>query len=332
MDGRCGSRGGSLKDHPIIQMTSQMGGIIAAARLLDGETIRAMALALRRDVRQFQPDRTPDPDLVELVDRPYESVAAVTDRLSRLETRLLSRDDRRAVFLSIYGRMTEAVDNGLRRGAFNDPEWMRRYLISFANYYRRAFFAYEQGDVGAVPDPWRIAFGTASQGNALVIQDAFLGVNAHINYDLALALTDVGIEPDRPGKYADHRAINDILARLVDVQQDALVDLYAAGIGQIDLALGGFDESFTLLSMTHGREQAWRIAEVLTDVRSPSIASYTRWVLRATATGGAFFIFSPTVDPSLRAALHRVETEGLSLDDIMAQVTDRLDEVTLPTD
>jgi hypothetical protein len=309
-----------------------MGGFTEAVRLLDVKTLRALLLALRRDVRHYQPPSEPDPALVELLDRPFESIPGVFERLSRLETRLLAQDDRRAVFLSVYVRMTEQVHEGLRRGVFSDPEWMRRYLITFADYYRRAFLAFERGNIEEVSDPWRIAFGAAGRGDSLIIQDALLGVNAHINYDLAFALNDIGIDPDRPGKYADHRAINDILAHLVDIQQEALVDLYAEGVADIDMALGRFDESLSLLSMTQGREQAWRIAAILADARVPPITSYARWVVRTTATGSAFVVLSPTVDPSFRAALRRVETDGLSLETICNRITDRLDEASIPTE
>jgi hypothetical protein len=301
-----------------------MPGYTTAARLMDGSQVRAALLALRNDVRGFDPPDDPDPQLVELVETPFDSVDDVTDRLSRLEDRLRTRGDRRAVFLTIYTRMTREVHDGIERGRFADRDWMRRYLVTFAEYYRRVFLAFERGNLGAVPDPWRIAFGTALRGDALILQDSYLGVNAHINYDLALALDDVGIDPHRSRKYRDHRAIDGILSRLVDVQQDVLADVYARGVEDLDAAFGRLDESLTLRSMTEGREQAWRIATVLTDVGWPPVHSYARWVLRATATGGAFFVLSPGLDPTLLRTLRRVENEGVDVDAVLEQVTERL--------
>ncbi|MFB6160155.1 MAG: DUF5995 family protein [Haloferacaceae archaeon] len=308
-----------------------MAGSTAALRLFDGATLRALGLVLGGDVRSFPAPPEPDPALVEPVARPFDSVAAVAERLSRLETRLRARDDRRAVFLTVYVRMTREVREGIERGAFADPDWMRSYVTAFANYYRRAFLAFERGRLGAVPDAWRIAFGTAHRGDALVVQDAFLGVNAHINYDLALALDDVGIDPNRPRKRADHRAINDVLARLVDAQQAALAERYAAGVDDVDAALGRLDESVTLRSMTEGREQAWRVAVVLTDAGHPPVRSIARWVLRTTATGGALFVRSPQLDPELLAALRAVESGGVDLDALHERTRRRMDEAA-PTD
>ena len=298
------------------------------ARLLDGASLRALGLAVRGELEQFEPPDTPDPTLVDLVDRPFESVSGAHERLSRLERTLRERGDRRAVFLTIYVRMTHEVHEGIVGGRFADPEWMRRYLVAFANYYRRAFLEFERGNVEAVPAPWRVAFGTALRGDALVVQDSFLGVNAHINYDLALAVSDVGMDPDRAGRYADHLAIDDVLAGLVDAQQAALAEVYARGIEDVDAAFGRLDESFTLRSMTEGREQAWRVAVLLTDLDVPPIGAWTRWVLRTTATGGAFFVLGPRLDPAFLRAARTVEAEGVDLDTILERVDARIDEET----
>jgi hypothetical protein len=304
-----------------------MGSYTAAVRLLDGAALRAIRLAIRGDVKSFAPPTDADPALVDLVDRPFESVPDAADRLSRLTERLRARGDRRSVFLTIYTRMTRDVLAAIEDGTFADPDWMREYVVTFANYYRRAFLAWERGTLEAVPDPWRIAFGTATRGDALVVQDAFLGVNAHINYDLALTLRDVGIDPNRSRKHADHRSINDILARLIDVQQTTLAEVYAAGIDDIDDAFGRFDEAVTLGSMQKGRAQAWRTAVVLTDLDVRPIVSYARWMLRATATGGAFFVRSPQLDPTLLASLRAVETEGFDLDTVLQRLQERMEEV-----
>ncbi|MDY7082610.1 MAG: DUF5995 family protein, partial [Halobacteria archaeon] len=176
-----------------------------------------------------------------------------------------------------------------------------------------------------VPEPWKIAFDTAVNNDALVAQDAFLGINAHINYDLALAVRDVGIDPDRQEKLADHRAIDGILARIIDAQQEALAEIYAPGIEGIDVSLGRFDEQLSLFTMTQGREQAWRVAVALTDVGIPPVRGYAKWVLRTTATGGALFILSPTLNPELMDALENVE-QSKELSEILEKIERRIDE------
>jgi hypothetical protein len=302
-----------------------VSGLTEAARLVDGTGLRAMLLALRHDPGPVRRGTDPDPALVDLVETPFDSLEGALERLEALESALRDRRDRRAVFLTVYSRMTRAIRARIRDGRFGDPEWMRRYTVAFADYYRRAFLDFERGRLGGVPAPWRIAFDTSVGGRGLVVQDAFLGINAHINYDLALTLGDVGIDPDRPAKRADHRAVDGVLRRLVDAQQDALAELYAPGIEDVDETLGRFDESFALLGMTEGREQAWRVAAVTTDVGFPPVRSYARWVLRTTATGGAAFVLSPRVAPELMRTLRRVERDGLDVEVALDVLADRLD-------
>jgi hypothetical protein len=290
-------------------MTSALG-------LLDRQNRRALWRALRGNFEPTASPANPDTDLTEVLQRPFESLADTEMRLSRLEQRLRQREDRRAVFLSIYVRMTRQVREGIQNGSFEDGEWMRSYVMAFADHYRRAFLAFERGEEG-VPDPWAVAFGQAIAGDTLVMQDAFLGVNAHINYDLALALDDVGLEPDRGAKYRDHCAINDVLADLVDQQQAMLADLYAPGVTNLDAVFGEFDEALTLLSMTEGREQAWRVACVSTDVGWPLVDTYARWLLRTTALGVAAVVLSPGLDANVQASLRHIERETVGIGSVL---------------
>ncbi|WP_256301063.1 DUF5995 family protein [Haloarchaeobius salinus] len=302
-----------------------MGGYSEAVRLVGGTELRAFMHAVRGEPERFEPPESSDPRLVDPVDGAFETVEGATRRLETLESRLRERGDRRAVFLTIYVRMTREVHDGIASGRFTDPEWMRRYLVTFANYYRRAFLAFETGDVAAVPDPWRVAFGASMHDETLVVQDAFLGVNAHINYDLALALADVGLDPDRAAKRTDHLAIDDILAGLVDAQQTALARLYAPGVHDVDALFGRLDESLTLRSMIEGRAQAWRVAVVRTDFDTPPVPGFAKWVLRTTATGGALFVLSPQLDPAVLAQLRAVERDDTSLDGLLTRLDEQLD-------
>ncbi len=94
--------------------------------------------------------RTPNPSLSEprpdassevlrLVEAPFRDVADAHERLAALEALLYESGDRRAVFLTIYARVTAEVDAGLEHGEFTDPAWVADYLVTFADHYRRAF-------------------------------------------------------------------------------------------------------------------------------------------------------------------------------------------------
>jgi len=298
---------------------------IQVARLITRGRIRKVVLAFQHDVSQYELPATPDEELVAVSSEPYRSVADANDRLQRLEELLRDRRDRRSIFLTVYTRMTRQIRKRIDRGGFADPSWIREYTTTFANYYRRAFLAFERANAELLPDPWRIAFGTAARDSALVIQDALLGINAHINYDLALTLRDVGIDPDRPAKRADHQVVNDVLAKLIDIQQSVLADVYAPAIRDIDALFGRVDERISLFGLSEGRAQAWRVAVVLVDVPWSSVKSAARWLLTTTATGSAAVVLGSWLDSPDFRRLQQFEREEATFDEVMTTLRTRLD-------
>jgi hypothetical protein len=272
---------------------------------------RKLATAVRTtnpSLAGVRPD--PSANVLDLIERPFRDVADAHERLSALESLLYERGDRRAAFLTIYVRVTAEVDTGLTRGEFNDPAWVATYLVTFADHYRRAFYAFERGLLDEVPDPWRLSFETSLDGDSLVSQDVLLGINAHVNYDLALALYEVGIDPNRPQKYDDHRKINRVLGRLVDEEQELIAERYASGVADIDESLGRLDETLSFFTLREGRRNAWRGAVALTDGRYALIRRAVRWYLRSLSMGAGRFILVPTANSTVRRRLERLEDGG----------------------
>lgn len=300
----------------------------SALRLLvDGYRLRRLRRSVGRDISEFAVDTGEDPDLLALVEEPFASMSDTRNRLERLEAKLLERSDQRSVFLTVYTEMTAETIDGIERGDFIDREWMTRYLVQFAEYYRRSFLSFERGTTDEVADPWTVAFGTAVSGDALVIQNALLGINAHINYDLALTLSDIGLTPDRTGKYADHNRINEILARLVGVQQELLSERYAPGLSGIDERMGGLDEWWSTAALRTARETAWQTAVVRSQTNWRPVETYTEWLLRRTATRGAYLLLRPNVSRSAMRILHEVEADRIDLDTYAREFHDRAQRV-----
>lgn len=136
---------------------------------------------------------------------PYHTLDDVVSGFAALETRFRQQRDRRAIFLTLYGVVSAEMRTRVEAGAFADPPWVHRYAVAFANLYRGALEAYEDGRAADVPKPWRLCFDAAKAGSGLVLQDMLLGVNAHVNNDLPRALVSVSIDPDRALRYATMR-------------------------------------------------------------------------------------------------------------------------------
>lgn len=250
-----------------------------------------------------------DPELLALVAEPFLDVDDVHDRLRDLSAAFHDRADRRVVFLEIYARMTAAVAAGIDRGDFADAEWVSAYLVEFANLYRQAVYDYEAGNFAEVPEAWRLAFDAAHRGDSLVVQDAALGVNAHINYDLALTLAAVGVGPDRHEKYADHNAITDIIRDLLDETQDALAERDAPGLETVDDSFGRLDEWLLVFTIDECRDSAWRTAVALQS-RFSVRCRLARWLNDVTARGVAHLILSSQASEHVHEQLRGLEASS----------------------
>ncbi|MBI3448906.1 MAG: hypothetical protein HY049_08340 [Acidobacteria bacterium] len=203
-----------------------------------------------------------------LLSREYKSIEDVVRDLTVIEETLRTARDRRAVFVTAYVLISRDIRRRLASKAFQDGGWVERYAVAFANLYRRALFTFERGDLATVPKSWRISFRASSQGRALVLQDLVLGINAHVNHDLPVALREVTIDPDRATRHADHTAINEALEKTTRPVRDRIEKIYAPGLAIFDKLLGPLEEEITSFSFEAAREHAWAEGVALVDAGS----------------------------------------------------------------
>lgn len=141
----------------------------------------------------------------------------------RLEGLTPEQDHLRA-FLATYHRTTLAVGAALDNGLFEDPVWVERWDVAFAELYLEALDAHLSGHDPS--RPWRVAFG-ATRGLP-PLGHVLLGVNAHVNFDLPQALLAVVSDTDfvdaalMAMRRRDHERIDTVLAGRVAGEDDEL--------------------------------------------------------------------------------------------------------------
>jgi hypothetical protein len=166
--------------------------------------------------------------------------------------------------------------------------------------------AYATGQRSQVPNAWLMAFDAAASGQTLIIQDALLGMNAHINYDLAFAIEKVKISPNTTSRYLDHTRVNDVLGEVGDEIIAALGSLYGANYAAVDAAFGPADELFLAVGMGAARQNAWNNAVLLKNTQF-----WNRWVVVGAidfaAVTSANLALAPSLSPTLRATLRVLE-------------------------
>jgi hypothetical protein len=204
----------------------------------------------------------------------YNTAAAV--RMQALLDRWEATADPRAIFLDCYLLMTRAMLAALDRAEFRDPVWVGGLLEHFAGYYFVAVEVYD-ANPAAAPQVWRLAHDMARDPDAQTLQKLMVGVSAHINYDLVLALSDL-LAPDwatlsadqRAARYADHCHINAVIARTIDAVQDRVLEPAVPGLGTLDALLGPLDELLISRLITGWRQTVWQHATQLLETPDPT--------------------------------------------------------------
>ena len=153
-----------------------------------------------------------------------EAVESVVRTMQDRLDGLTPEQDHLREFLGTYQRTTLAVGKAVDAGEFEDPDWVERWDVAFAELYLAAL------DAPIAPRPWRLAFSAPPELPPL--RHVLLGINAHVNYDLPQALLAVigdaefGDAPLMASRQRDHERIDAVLAARVGAED---VELSASG-------------------------------------------------------------------------------------------------------
>ena len=180
---------------------------------------------------------------------------------------------------SLYRGVTLRVRAGIQAGTFSDAARMDRLDTAFANRYLAAV---ENFLAGQPPSrAWRAAFDVEARRGTLILQHLLLGMNAHINYDLPVAIQSVAPPATLAELQGDFLAINEILGALLDRTQ-AVIGAFSPLLDLLDRVGGRTDERIATFSIANARDEAWheatRLAVESGAVRDRSILSLDRRV------------------------------------------------------
>ena len=200
-----------------------------------------------------------------------ELIARMAAQLESLQ----AAGDQRRHFHATYQRTTIAVAGRIRAGGFDDPEWVERWDVAFADLYLDAL---RDGLAGRrPPGPWAVAFGAPA--DLPPVRHVLLGMNAHINYDLPQALLAVITDEQFDDatllarREADHRAIDDVLAARVAAEDDELTRLSGPG-PLLDRLLRPFNRLGTQRFLREARRKVWANAIALSRARRQGPDTY----------------------------------------------------------
>lgn len=178
------------------------------------------------------------------------SIDGVVARLTEVQRGLPDTDGVRW-FNLLYLRVTERVQGCLASGGFEDPAFMERLDVVFADLYLEAL-------AGAAARPWGPLLSARADAGIAPERFMLAGINAHVNYDLPIALVrtcrQTGGELEcATARHRDFLRIDDILA---EVEAEMHHRLHTSHV----------EEVVALWAVVRSRDRAWTTAMKLAGV------------------------------------------------------------------
>ncbi|HEU0121275.1 MAG TPA: DUF5995 family protein [Bryobacteraceae bacterium] len=197
-----------------------------------------------------------------------ETIDGVLDALTVIIGSARAGSSRLGYFPALYRRVTREVQRGIAAGRFEDGPRMEKLDVIFANRYLSAYDDWIAGRPAS--RCWALAFDAASRSDCIILQHLLLGMNAHINLDLAIAAAEVAPGASLASLRRDFNEINQILFEQVNGVQDAIGSV-APLMWLLDYVGGRDEEKFVEFSLTKARDAAWMQAERLSTQTGSSL-------------------------------------------------------------
>ena len=164
-------------------------------------------------------------------------------------------NNRVAAFNELYLKITRRVDTALVAGV-HQPDFLELLDVEFAKRYFAALDRWNDDDE-ETPDVWEVLFKRAGDVRMTRLTAAMLGVNAHINHDLALALIDTWHQlgaPDDDRVHPDYLLVNDIFHQEIPPLRRGFSDAWQL---ELDRFVGPLDDWTQRMLVTVTRARAW---------------------------------------------------------------------------
>lgn len=183
----------------------------------------------------------------------------VLEELDTIIGDCIATNNRMGLFAYIYRRTTSEIASEITLGNFQDNQLLEVFDVEFANLYLDAHKAYiNKQPLSAC---WAFAFDNVNEP-LTIVQHIMLGMNAHINLDLAIAAANTMSGRQLLDIENDFNKVNDILFQITNELQDRLSRVSPL-LFFLDLVGENNDEKIIDFSMRKARAQSWNSANLL---------------------------------------------------------------------
>lgn len=238
-----------------------------------------------------------------------QTINDVVKRLDEIVQQCARENKRAGYFAALYKRMTIAVAEGIVNHMFEDGARMEKLDINFATRYINAFDAYYSGMPCSAS--WKFAFDNCASDKLIVLQHLLLGINTHINLDLAIASAVTAPGNAINALQNDFNRINQVIAALIDDVQECLCEVWFP-MRMLSKIANGRQMAVLNFSIDKARETSWANAVLLASISGDMQPGYIQQMdITVKAIGSK--IFSPGIMMNfILKAIHETEYDDIS--------------------
>lgn len=216
---------------------------------------------------------------------PQATATTIEDVLIQLEEIITTAEkekDRIGYFAALYHRVTLKVKEDLDAGLFENGSRLANLDVLFANRYIFAAREWKKDPHSLlISKSWKIAFENLSGSSNLVLHHLLLGMNAHINFDLGIAVVEAAKNGGNMNDLRrDYNAINNILAALTYSIFNKL-NLISPFLSVIGFTGTKSNSMLVQFSLGNARDGAWGFA---TDLYTKSGDDYLNFITARDST------------------------------------------------
>jgi hypothetical protein len=201
---------------------------------------------------------------------PATTVDDVITRLDHIISYCIATNNRMGYFAALYYHVACGVKSDIEAGEFEDPARMEELDVRFMNHYLKACHAWLNKK--EPPASWKVAFEAGEKNDSTVLQHLLLGVNAHINFDLGIAVAET----------MKHRPIDDIHKDFIHIDNilGSLIELVKTKISKIAPFIlllqlhKSRKEMLTQFRISKARDGAWAFAHKLAEAKQEDYENF----------------------------------------------------------
>ncbi len=237
-----------------------------------------------------------------------QSIDEVISHLNEIIVKETLNNSAMAFFPVLYLKVTERIKNGILNQEFEDNQRMEKLDVNFANRYIEAYNLEAKKE--SPTQSWKNAFEASNRSGLIIMQHLLLGINAHINLDLGIAVAQTIREGDDLSNIQnDFNKINEVLASMVnDVQ--TRIEKVSPLFYLLEKIGNGKEDKVVTFSINVARDGAWLFAnqyhqsankaqeiierDKIIGLLATKLTSSKSWLLRTTIKTIRFF---ETKDP-----------------------------------